>query len=139
MENTNETADTMPTNAEELRERVIGANCPRCGAHDVDYESVEVDTGTAYQRGDCVKCDFTWHEHYDITEITYPDPTDDTRETWRNIREVGMVEDLARAVVKWAATPGNHGGNPYMLEMVKLARLKLKHLGIDEEAAEVAG
>ena len=30
--------------------------------------------------------------------------------------------DLACAVLAWAATPGEHGGNPYMLAHVKLAR-----------------
>lgn len=130
------TTEGIPKDAEELRERVIGANCPRCGSHSVDYENVEVDSGTAYQRGDCVECDFEWHEHYEITEITFPDPADDKRETWRNIREIGMVEELAREVLKWAATPGEHGGNPYMLRMVKIARAKLKDLGIDEKTVK---
>lgn len=123
----------IPEDREELRERVIGANCPRCGAHDVDYGSVEVDTGLAYQRGDCVKCDFEWHEHYEITEITYPDPADDKRETWRSIRDEGATE-LAREVLKWAKTPGEHGGNPYFFRMVKMARMKLKDAGIDEDS-----
>lgn len=29
---------------------------------------------------------------------------------------------LARAVLEWAAAPGEHGGNPYLHEFVKLAR-----------------
>ena len=29
--------------------------------------------------------------------------------------------DLAAAVVLWAKTPGNHGGNPYTKSMVRIA------------------
>jgi hypothetical protein len=32
---------------------------------------------------------------------------------------------VARAVVEWAKTPGNHGGNPYQHEFVRLAMAAL--------------
>ncbi len=40
--------------------------------------------------------------------------------TLRNADPVS-VDRLADAVLEWARTPGNHGGNPYMEDFVKLA------------------
>jgi hypothetical protein len=39
------------------------------------------------------------------------------------------VEELAMAVIKWAKTPGSHGGNPYTLEFVQLAEKLIEKAG----------
>lgn len=41
--------------------------------------------------------------------------------------------ELAIEVVRWAATPGPHGINPYCLPMVKRARALLAETGINED------
>lgn len=76
----------IPADWEELRERVVSSECPRCGAQP-DYESVEVDSGMNYQRADCGACEFTWWEHYEISDISYADPADDHNEVWRRIHD----------------------------------------------------
>ncbi len=38
------------------------------------------------------------------------------------LKEDGTAEKLVKAVLDWARTPGNHGGNPYSHNFVKLAR-----------------
>jgi len=42
--------------------------------------------------------------------------------------EAAHIEDFRKAaesVIEWARTPGEHGGNPYLHEFVKLARKAL--------------
>ena len=45
----NQEAKAAALTVEELRARVVISQCPACGSAP-DYESVEVDGGTAYQR-----------------------------------------------------------------------------------------
>lgn len=45
------------------------------------------------------------------------------------------LESLARAVLTWASTPGEHGGNPYCHTFVKLAR---RAVGDDDERQSIA-
>lgn len=45
-----------------------------------------------------------------------------------NARLIAAAPELleaCEAVLKWAATPGNHGGNPYLQPMVKAAEIAL--------------
>jgi transposase-like protein len=57
---------------DELAARVTSSKCPACGRADaVDYEGVEVDAGTAYQRADCSACEFTWYEHYEMSDVSF--------------------------------------------------------------------
>jgi hypothetical protein len=41
-----------------------------------------------------------------------------------------LLIDLVRAVLLWAKTPGNHGGNPYRKEFVRQAQKAAEHLRI---------
>lgn len=42
-------------------------------------------------------------------------------EAQANDSELALLRSLRDAVLKWASTPGNHGGNPYMKDFVKKA------------------
>ena len=38
-----------------------------------------------------------------------------------DVANLAKLREVAEAVVEWAKTPGNHGGNPYCHDFVKLA------------------
>ena len=37
------------------------------------------------------------------------------------MNEVDSLRRIVKSVLLWAKTPGNHGGNPYMYDFVKLS------------------
>lgn len=47
------------------------------------------------------------------------------QEQMNDARVIAAAPDMLKAcepVLEWAKTPGNHGGNPYTMEFVKLAQ-----------------
>lgn len=101
----------------ELFEQVKESRCPVCGEQP-DYESVEVDSGTAYQRADCPSCELTWWEHYEMSDVSYADPADDKREVWRRVHEEGAA---LKAKIQTALTMLEMGKDDAAAETLALA------------------
>ncbi len=43
--------------------------CPFCGSNQTDYDSVEINEGTAMQHGECMDCDKQWQENYNMVSV----------------------------------------------------------------------
>jgi len=86
------------------RYRFFKGDDPGAGDYDSDFGLY-----TAHGRADAV----TWLRGYRAARQTLlPSATD-------------AGEGLAHAVLEWARTPGDHGGNPYCKPFVRLARVLL--------------
>lgn len=46
-----------------------GTICPSCGFPHLEGDSVEVETGSAFQKVTCLKCHTSWYDKYKLTGI----------------------------------------------------------------------
>jgi hypothetical protein len=44
--------------------------CPRCGAHEIDFENIQIDESGASQKCKCAKCFVEWTDDYKLTSYT---------------------------------------------------------------------
>jgi len=44
-----------------------GVVCPNCGSHDICGESIEVNSGGAFQTISCNDCEAVWVDNYKLT------------------------------------------------------------------------
>lgn len=78
-----------------------GANCPFCGAQDVEGESITLDDALAGQRIWCTACERHWFDTYTLTSVS----DDDGEFTLPD----GKAELLAacKALLSWADNPAS--------------------------------
>ena len=43
-----------------------GCKCPKCGSSDISGDSIEVDSGGAYQEVGCSECGHSWRDVYTL-------------------------------------------------------------------------